>query len=343
MGSVYIERRNLADGKRRFVVRGRWGGREAKLRHLGTFSTLREANARAEWSRAEIAAGRVPEPKAAVTDTAETTVGETVEQWLATRIDLRESTLSAYRAAAKRLSRTDLWLTPVARAGRGDAQQAIARLSARGDSASAVQASIAVARQALDMLDGDNPLRDSRIRTPRRPRAAYYPPTVEEVRAMLAEMRNPHRLVVALLEATGMRIGEALALTRADLDLKNGRIRVAMGKTAQAARQVPVAPELLELLPTGAIPIFGKLNRQRVLDAMNSACEKTGVRRFTPHDLRHRRASIWATTGEPLPNVAQMLGHTDGAFTLKRYAHVIIDREDAWRAILDDQGSRPVG
>jgi len=43
---------------------------------------------------------------------------------------------------------------------------------------------------------------------------------------------------------------------------------------------------------------------------------------LTPHDLRHTAASLAIDTGADANKVANMLGHTDGSFTLRVYAHL---------------------
>lgn len=63
---------------------------------------------------------------------------------------------------------------------------------------------------------------------------------------------------------------------------------------------------------------------------MRRACVRAGIRHFHPHDLRHRRASLWVYQGVPLPLVAQWVGHADARTTLEIYAHVVVDPRDVW-------------
>ena len=52
------------------------------------------------------------------------------------------------------------------------------------------------------------------------------------------------------------------------------------------------------------------------------------------HDLRHTAGILALGQGIPLHTVSKMLGHSDPAMTLRRYAHVLEDmREDAARAM----------
>jgi integrase len=52
------------------------------------------------------------------------------------------------------------------------------------------------------------------------------------------------------------------------------------------------------------------------------------------HDLRHTAGTLALRQGVPLHTLSRMLGHSDPAMTLRRYAHVLEDmREDAARAM----------
>ena len=54
----------------------------------------------------------------------------------------------------------------------------------------------------------------------------------------------------------------------------------------------------------------------------------------TIHDLRRTAGTLALRQGVPLHTVSKMLGHSDPAMTLRRYAHVLEDmREDAARAM----------
>jgi integrase len=50
------------------------------------------------------------------------------------------------------------------------------------------------------------------------------------------------------------------------------------------------------------------------------------------HDLRHTAGTLALRQGMPLHAVSKMLGHSDPAMTLRRYAHLLEDMEDEGRA-----------
>ena len=82
----------------------------------------------------------------------------------------------------------------------------------------------------------------------------------------------------------------------------------------------------------------GKVRRRdsvmRLLRKMLAEADLPAEIRF--HDLRHTAATLAIKQGIPIPTVSKMLGHSDPAMTLRRYAHVLDDmREDAARTMDD--------
>ena len=58
-------------------------------------------------------------------------------------------------------------------------------------------------------------------------------------------------------------------------------------------------------------------------NAINSACKKLGIARFTHHDLRHLFATLCIESGVDIPTVSRWLGHKDGgALAMKVYGHL---------------------
>jgi integrase len=57
--------------------------------------------------------------------------------------------------------------------------------------------------------------------------------------------------------------------------------------------------------------------------AINTACTKLGIARFTHHDLRHLFATRCIESGVDIPTVSRWLGHKDGgALAMKVYGHL---------------------
>jgi integrase/recombinase XerD len=151
--------------------------------------------------------------------------------------------------------------------------------------------------------------------------------------------------VISLLATTGMRIGEAIALTRADADLNGGIITVLNGKHG-ASRHVPLHPTLTRMLQRYAerrdrlcpAPRSDRFFLTRagtplppgqLQDAFARLLVHAGItvpagqRPPRMHDLRHTFAVMtirdWYREGEDvqarLPILSTMLGHIAPAHT----------------------------
>ena len=156
------------------------------------------------------------------------------------------------------------------------------------------------------------------------------------------------RAAVATLLFAGLRAEEVGALCWRDVDLANGRIQVGRAKTTAGVREVDVLPvlrdELLALkaaVPAGANdPVFvtstGQRRdrhnlRQRVVQPVVRRADELQAAReaqplpagLSPHKLRHTFASLLVALGNDPAYVMGQLGHTDPAFTLRVYTHMM--------------------
>ena len=72
----------------------------------------------------------------------------------------------------------------------------------------------------------------------------------------------------------------------------------------------------------------------RLRTALTRACKAAGIPAFSPHDLRHRRATLWHLSGVPIVEAAAWLGHSPQEH-LKTYAHATLaDRTELEHAKL---------
>ena len=157
-------------------------------------------------------------------------------------------------------------------------------------------------------------------------------------------MPTRHRLPLLVLDATGPRVDELEKLRWGDVDEPERRWRVSQStaKTAQA-RWVPV-PEVVFRAVIEVVPredrvlgeqVFEGFGADRFRTALSRACKAAGVPVFSPHDLRHRRASLWHLSGIPPAEAASWLGHSAQEH-LRTYAHVMMDRTEIdYGALLD--------
>jgi hypothetical protein len=159
-GSAYIVARGEGP-RRRFLVRYKLGGREAKIEHAGSFKRKSEAVLRRNLVAGLLAAGLGKEIRARLrsTDTEAVTVTEAGKLWLRTRLDIGASTARIHGDSLRRLdpligtiTLDDLTSDDVARA--------IGTL-AESFKPSTVRKSLNVLQQALDHAQlNPNPARD---------------------------------------------------------------------------------------------------------------------------------------------------------------------------------------
>ncbi len=150
---------------------------------------------------------------------------------------------------------------------------------------------------------------------------------VEELEELCGASPSAYSRLWAALAATGMRIGEALALTWGDVDLDHIIIR--SGKTRAARRTIPL-PAHVDLGERGeeAEPVFrnSKGGRLTYHAARNALCRVLGRTMIDPegvtlHSLRHTYTSHLYEAGASPAEVMALLGHTTARLALEVYAH----------------------
>jgi integrase/recombinase XerD len=165
----------------------------------------------------------------------------------------------------------------------------------------------------------------------------------EQVVAVLAEVPERHRLLCELLAQSGLRISEALALTKADIDFGHRRLsvskRLADGeldapKSRHGVRQVPLSPGLSRQLWTRlataddnalvfAASTGAPLDRSKLYHLVRAAGERAGVPfPVGLHTFRHSCASIMFRRGVPKEAIRRLLGHHSWEFTAGTYLHL---------------------
>ena len=70
--------------------------------------------------------------------------------------------------------------------------------------------------------------------------------------------------------------------------------------------------------------VFPGATRQTIGMAMRNACKAAGIAHYSPHDLRHRYASVRIREGVPVTDLAAQLGHARKSLTLDTYSHVLV-------------------
>ena len=146
-------------------------------------------------------------------------------------------------------------------------------------------------------------------------------------------------VIMELLYATGLRVGELVSLNMQDLDLSESYIRC-MGKGSKE-RIVHLYPkaweELRRYLKTARMALLGhrrtepslfvnhrgeRLTRQWVWTILKTYARKAGIEQsVTPHTLRHSFATHLLQNGASLRHVQELLGHSSIS-TTQVYTHL---------------------
>lgn len=158
--------------------------------------------------------------------------------------------------------------------------------------------------------------------------------------------------------ATGMRLGELLALTWKDIDLEQGFISVTKAltkrsgiikiedtKTAYSRRRIEMSASLVHLLgehrhaeqakgemlgrpleETDLVfcyPSNRLLNPSTITHNFTGVIRQAGLPYLNFHALRHTHASILIAGGVDIKLVSSRLGHASTSFTLDTYGHLL--------------------
>ena len=160
--------------------------------------------------------------------------------------------------------------------------------------------------------------------------------------------------LLALLDGTGLRIGELLALTWGPRGVmvgpEGGVVRVTEAKTSTGIREVPIGPRLAAVLVEHRRATEGAEGARVFADEQGQSYSRHGAPRYrlrriaraagvegvTWHAFRHTHATVLGTRPEvDAVTLAARLGHADPAFTARTYIHRDDDRARALAEIAD--------
>jgi integrase len=334
---VYITRRKSARGESRYIVRYRWGGRGFKLIHLASKQTQREARALRDWAAGELAAARDPREmlRRAALSAASPIPTLTLDGWwdrfIAARVDTTDGTQANYRKAKERFSpllgSRDPFGFSVA-----DVREAVTALELEIEP-STLHGYVSTLRQVLDFAAVEpNVARDRRLKLPQIVREEPEPPDAPHVQAMVRQLTGRWLLAFVTAEQTGMRVGEIASVCWGDVDVVGARFRIrARNAKSRRAKWVPVPGWLMDEIAVTCVPedrlsdlsVFPHVNEDGLRNAMLRACRGAGIPVYSPHDLRHRRITIWHHAGMPTKQIQERVGHAKASVTLDTYAHVM--------------------
>lgn len=174
----------------------------------------------------------------------------------------------------------------------------------------------------------------------------------EEFDLFIAAVSDPlYNALFNLLFYSGMRIGEALALTSDDVDFSIGKYtinktlasngKITPPKTESSNRTITLPPSVnqqientFERLAVDSGRIF-PTNYNNARYHYRQAIKISGVRPLQIHCLRHAHASLLIAQGVPITAISKRLGHTSPKITLSIYSHAMQDSDENIAALLD--------
>lgn len=160
--------------------------------------------------------------------------------------------------------------------------------------------------------------------------------TKEEVSLLFNSINNQkHKLLFQLMYSSGLRVSECVSLKKDDLDLKEGVIRVKLGK-GKKDRTTKLADSLIDSLKgymhadeTSDYMFPGKSGHITIKLAqkvIKQAAKKSGLKkRVFCHMLRASFATHLHQSGVDSRTIQVLLGHSDLA-TTQRYTKVSLDQ-----------------
>jgi integrase len=286
----------------------------------------------------------------------ETPFGVYAQRWQAARVDKAPATRNRDASYLRSLILPVLGNRPVGSIRTSEIETWLATLN-RADTTRTK--ALQIVRSILELARRDraipvNPAADVKSpgTEPERTGKALSDDDVAEILAAAEQVDEATAPVVWLMARCGLRIGEALAVHRTDINLAAGTLTVRRAlnrsgelvatkgrKRADQGRTIPMPPDLAERLrvhlAATVAPIDGLIFtapkggtirytnwRQRVWAPI---VETAGVD-ANPHDLRHTCATRLFTVDRWNPaEVQRFLGHSDPRITLGIYTHVSSD------------------
>lgn len=341
--------RKLPSGR----FQARYPGPDGVLRPADrTFATSTDADRWLMRKRIEIEEGRWLDPAEG-----RTTVRDWSARWLAAVApQLKHKTQATYRSLINSRINPVLGDRELSSLRPITVTEWVAAMRTKGLSASRIRQAYRVLSQIMaSAVDNDlipqTPCRG--VRLPRMPQTEPHIVTPLEASGIVRAAEKPYDLLIALLAFAGLRVGEAFALRRSDVDVAGGFLLVdenlaeANGTLvfdtpkSHQKRLLRLAPSLtkrlgayLEELPGGedallfttpaGKPLRYNQWRKAYFDPAVSAAGLTDV---TPHDLRASHGT-WVADRYGVMTAAHRLGHSNASVTTRHYARPVAGRDD---------------
>ena len=189
--------------------------------------------------------------------------------------------------------------------------------------------------------------------------------TLDEYKQFIQTMEPGTRyyLMFEMLFWTGCRIGELLAITKADINFEKNQLSInktyyrtgmqdiiTEPKTKQSFRTIEIPEFLKEEIKEFIDGHYGMPDTERLFPVVQEAVqhkmkrqiELAGVKNIRVHDLRHSHVAYLIEKGvEPLL-IRDRLGHKDIRITLNTYGHLYPNQQRKIANLLDNENGNAV-
>ena len=176
---------------------------------------------------------------------------------------------------------------------------------------------------ANDVL-AKNPLRGMKVSYEKKTRVAL---TVEQQKVILEAPSCREKNALLLMMLCGLRIGEALAITRRDI--RDGKVYVTKQINALGQETTPKTKSSIREVPCPSI-LYNEIKNMIVIvphyrDAVLRYIKKLGLD-ITPHQLRHTYATNLFNSDVNVKTAQKFLGHSSLSMTMDIYTHLTEER-----------------
>lgn len=185
--------------------------------------------------------------------------------------------------------------------------------------------------------------------------------TLDEFKRFSKTLENDisSKTMFNLLFWTGMRSGEALALTGADFDFVGNTVSISKNyarikgkdfilppKTPKSKRVITIPPFLADMLQEYILHLHDYTPNERLFPygkgwlvyRMNTGCKTSKVKKIRIHDLRHSHASLLIEMGFSPLLISERLGHENIETTLQTYSHLYPNKQTELASQLQNLG-----
>ena len=301
-------------------------------------------------------------------NTSDKALGAVFEQYIAEKeVDLKERTLLLKKDIYKRFidpyfkNRKLYTITP------SEISEWQLEISKRGYSESYMRtvakefkAIYTHAEKYYDLSTRDNPFRKVKLIGSYRGKNLNFW-TEKEFNSFISGMEyaDKYHVLFNLLFYTGMRIGEALALTTEKIDFEKHQITInttycrkemkdyiTSTKTENSERVIDIPKFLTKELQDYLNRFYGGLEEdERIFNIVHEAvqhklkreAEKAGVKKIRVHDLRHSHAAYLINKGVDPLILQERLGHSDIKMTLGVYGHIYPSRQKEVMKMIEEE------